>query len=110
MSKIIMLFFLLSLSSCLDQDFEENYKNPKAYTGRIIERGKEEPTRSQDAKYYVMVQLTQIDQQPASSVIRVDLTVPEWYRANLHQGVTYHLNGFQLYRYGNTKKPQHLTH
>lgn len=95
----IILILLIFLTSC------ENLRNKeRTYCGTVIDKGKEEPTSgyksSSDAKYFVVMKTDSCNQ-----IIRVNVTVPTYYKLENNSSVCFDLDGWDLYGGGNITDP-----
>jgi hypothetical protein len=102
MKNLLILCLFISLISCGGDRFTE-----KNYCGTIINKGYEEPTSGykshRDPCYYVLLKVDSIN-----TVIRINVTVPTYYRLNNGDRTCFLLTGLDLQSYGNTSDDHHL--
>lgn len=93
---LYFIFFLL-FYSCKPS------RTKKDYIGKIIEKGYEPPTNEykshRDATYFVILY-----DEGCNCSIRIEVTVPTYYKLNVGSNATFSLDERDLYRYGNGNK------
>jgi hypothetical protein len=98
---ILVLFFVLGLVSCGDENVE------KDYCGVITETGYEEPTSgyksNRDPCYFVIMNVDSINKK-----IRINVTVPTYYALKKGDRTCFKLSGYDLNLYGNSPNSKHL--
>jgi hypothetical protein len=91
------MFFIIS---CDD-------RTEKNYCGTIVDKGYEAPTSGYKSKrdpvYFVIMKVDSINKN-----IRINVTIPTYYELNNGDRTCIELTGFEMRKFGNTSKPQHL--
>jgi len=100
MKTVIKIFYIFIITTILTS-CERKGAREYDYSGIIVDKGYEAPTSgyksNRDPSYFVMMK-----EDKSQKTIRINVTIPTWYKLNKGDRTTFKLSNWNLYYSGNT--------